>query len=96
MRILNTPCQADDVAITHKCAGELAGELGIFVNDDDDDLEDALKHLIFDVLITSTFKTEVHKRMFQEVQERARTDSIVNADAGSSASPGNEGKKRKR
>ena len=92
MRILNTPCQADDVAITHKCAGEL----GIFVDDDDDDLEDALKHLIFDALITSTFKTEVHKRMFQEVQERARTDSIVDADAGSSASPGNEGKKRKR
>lgn len=90
MRILNTPCQADDVAITHKCAGELE----IFVDEDDDDLEDALKHLIFDVLITSTFKTEVHKRMFQEVQERARTDSIVNADAGSSAPPGNEGKKK--
>lgn len=92
MRILNTPCQADDVAITHKCAGEL----GDFVDDDNDDLEDALKHLIFDVLITSTFKTEVHQRMFQEVQERARTGSRVHADSGPSGSPGIEGKKRRR
>jgi hypothetical protein len=88
MRILNTPCQADDVSITHKCAGAP----GDFV-DDDDDLEDALKHLIFDLLITSTFKTEGQKRMFKEVQSRARTGSTVNADPAPFASPGPVAKK---
>jgi hypothetical protein len=63
---------------------------------DDDDLEDALKHLIFDLLITSTFKTEGQKRMFKEVQSRARTGSTVNADAAPSASLGPEAKKRKK
>jgi hypothetical protein len=85
MRILNTPCQADDVSITHKCAGAIEDYV-----DDDDDLEDALKHLIFDLLITSTFKTEGQKRMFKEVQSRARTGSTVSADAAPS------GKKRRK
>ena len=75
MRIPNTSCQA------HKCAGAL----GDFV-DDDDDLEDALKHLIFDLLITSTFKTEGQKRMFKDVQSRARTGGKVNAGAAPPAS----------
>jgi hypothetical protein len=44
--------------------------------DDDDDLEDALKHLIFDLLITSTFKIEVQKQMFEAVQNRCRTGSL--------------------
>ena len=34
--------------------------------DDDDDLEDALKHLIFDLLITSTFKVEVQKQFLNK------------------------------
>ena len=54
--------------------------------DDDDDLEDALKHLIFDLLITSTFKTEGQKRMFKDVQSRARTGGKVNAGAAPPAS----------
>ena len=64
--------------------------------DDDDDLEDALKHLIFDLLITSTFKTEGQKRMFKEVQSRARTGSTVNADNAPSASAGKEARKAKK
>ena len=57
----------DNASITHTCAGNFSGAIGDFV-DDDDDLEDALKHLIFDLLITSTFKVEVQKQFFEQVQ----------------------------
>ena len=70
MRILAFSTLPDEASITHTCAGAI----GDFV-DVDDDLEDALKHLIFDLLITSTFKVEVQKKMFDEVQSRTRACS---------------------
>ena len=36
--------------------------------DDDKDLEDALKHLVFDLLTTSTFKVDAQEKILGAVQ----------------------------
>ena len=70
MRILAFSTLPDEASITHTCADAIEDFVDV-----DDDFEDALKHLIFDCLITSTFKTEVQKNLFDQVQSRTRTGS---------------------
>lgn len=50
--------------------------------DDDKDLEDALKHLVFDLLTTSTFKVDAQKSILGAVQLKCTRSNSASAVAG--------------
>ena len=49
---------------------------------DDKDLEDALKHLVFDLLTTSTFKVDAQEKILGAVQLKCTTSVSASAVAG--------------
>jgi len=50
--------------------------------DDDKDLEDALKHLVFDLLTTSTFKVDAQEKILGAVQLQCTSSVAAPAVAG--------------
>ena len=50
--------------------------------DDDKDLEDALKHLVFDLLTTSTFKVDAQEKILGAVQLKCTRSVSASAVAG--------------
>ena len=55
--------------------------------DDDKDLEEALKHLVFDLLTTSTFKVDVQEKILGAVQLQC-TESVDHFDCAGGGSAG--------
>ena len=51
--------------------------------DDDKDLEEALKHLVFDLLTTSTFKVDVQGKILEAVQLQCTRSAAAFAGGGS-------------
>ena len=49
---------------------------------DDKDLEDALKHLVFDLLTTSTFKVDAQEKILGAVQLKCTRSVSASAVAG--------------
>ena len=65
--------------------------------DDDKDLEDALKHLVFDLLTTSTFKVDAQEEILGAVQlQCTRSVSASAVAGGGSAGLGSSQEKRSR